>query len=91
MPTQIPPPLPPPVLVPSVVIANTASLTGTYLITVGPNSDIHPQAKLMPIMISEHCTNCKRIPILPADTAGASMGDRTIIEVNAALEWKDAS
>lgn len=90
MPSQIPSPPSPPVLVPSVVIANTASLTGTYLITVGPNSDIHPRAKLMPITIGEHYTNCERIPILPTDTAGASMGGRTVVEVNIVLEWKGA-
>ena len=44
----------------------------------------------MPITIGEHYTNCERIPILPTDTAGASMGGRTVVEVNIVLEWKGA-
>lgn len=81
---------PPTALASSVVIADTASLTGTYPINIGANSVIHPRAKLAsahgPITIGEHCIICERTLISPADTAGVSVGDGTVVEVNAVLE-----
>ncbi|PWW77287.1 hypothetical protein C7212DRAFT_185576 [Tuber magnatum] len=81
---------PPTTLASSVVIAETASLTGTFPIKIGANTVIHPRAKLAsahgPITIGEHCIICERTHIYPPDAEGLVIGDGTVVEVNAVVE-----
>ncbi|KAG0132727.1 trimeric LpxA-like protein [Tuber indicum] len=81
---------PPTVLASTVVIAETASLTGTFPIKIGANTVIHPRAKLTsahgPITIGEHCIICERTQICPPDAEGLIIGDGVVVEVNAVVE-----
>ncbi|RPB03953.1 hypothetical protein L873DRAFT_1668434 [Choiromyces venosus 120613-1] len=81
---------PPTTLASSIVIAEGASLTGTYPIKIGANTVIHPRAKLSsahgPITIGESCIICERTLISPPDAGGLVIGDGTVVEVNAVVE-----
>ncbi|CAZ82143.1 unnamed protein product [Tuber melanosporum] len=81
---------PPTVLASTVVIAETASLTGTFPIKIGANTVIHPRAKLAsahgPITIGEHCIICERTQICPPDAEGLIIGDGVVVEVNSVVE-----
>ncbi|CUS11841.1 unnamed protein product [Tuber aestivum] len=81
---------PPTVLASSVVIAEAASLTGTFPIKIGANTVIHPRAKLTsaqgPITIGEHCIICERTQICPPGAEGLVIEDGVVVEVNAVVE-----
>ncbi|KAG0644401.1 trimeric LpxA-like protein [Tuber brumale] len=81
---------PPTVLASTVVIAEAASLTGTFPIKIGANTVIHPRAKLTsahgPITIGEYCIICERTQICPPDAEGLVIGDGVVVEVNAVVE-----
>jgi dynactin-6 len=91
-----PPPKPPTKLSSTLIIADSAQLIGTHLITIGSNSVIHPRAKLnssnAPITIGNSCIISERcqIGIQTGDEDGEEEGVRLdngiVVEVGAVIE-----
>lgn len=78
---------------PSIVVAETALLTGTHRIRIASNTVIHPRAKLNstlgPITIGSHCIISERTQITAQNAEGLTIGDGVIVEVNAVVEAKE--
>ena len=88
-------PKPPTSLSPSTVIADAAVLIGTHRITLGPNTIIHPRAKLNsthgPITLGEGCIVCERAAVGLStagkdDSDGVVLGKNVVIEATAVVE-----
>jgi dynactin-6 len=89
-------PKPPTSLSPTLIIAEHASLVGSYLITLGSNTIIHPRAKLNstygPITVGSNCIISERSMIglqgRGADGEGVVIENGVVVEVGAAVEAK---
>jgi dynactin-6 len=91
-----PAPKPPASLASSLVIAEQASLTGTHLITLGPNTVVHPRTKInstyAPVTVQNNCIICERSQVgLQSEPAedqvrGVVIENGVIIEVGAIVE-----
>ncbi|EPE27762.1 Trimeric LpxA-like enzyme [Glarea lozoyensis ATCC 20868] len=89
-------PKPPTSLSPTLTIAEHASLVGSYLITLGANTVVHPRAKLNstygPITVGSNCIISERSMIglqgRGADGEGVVIEDGVIVEVGATVESK---
>lgn len=91
-------PKPPTSLSSNTYIADQASFVGTFPITIGGPTLVHPRAKLNstygPITIGANCILSERCQIgLPADTTGdgdegVEIQDGVVIEVGAVVEAK---
>ncbi|MCJ1381310.1 hypothetical protein MMC17_004420 [Xylographa soralifera] len=86
-------PKPPSSLSPTCIIAETASLTGTSLITVSANAVLHPRAKIIatyaPVVIGEGCIVCERasVGLLNAENdEEQESGIGVILEKNVTVE-----
>jgi dynactin-6 len=92
-----PAPKPPTTLSPTLIIADTASLTGTHLIALGPNTAIHPRCKLnstyASITIGSSCIISERSTIglqreseNEVQSEGVVIEDGVVVEVGAVVE-----
>ncbi len=91
-------PKPPTSLASTLVIGDSASLTGTHLITLGNNTVVHPRTKLIstfaPISIGSNCIISERSSIgfqsRPAEDEieGVVIENGVIVEVGAVVEAK---
>jgi dynactin-6 len=83
-------PRPPVTLAPTIVIADTAQLTGTFQITIGSDTVIHPRAKLNstlgPITVGSFCIINERTTLAAADDEGLVIEDAVVVEANAVVE-----
>jgi len=86
-------PKPPSSLSPTCVIAETASLTGTNLITLSANAVLQPRAKIIatyaPVVIGEGCIVCEKasIGLLNAESdEEQDSGIGVILEKNVTVE-----
>lgn len=84
------PPKPPTSLASSLVIAEQASLTGTYLITLGSNTVVHPRARFTsahgPITVGSSCIICERSSIGFQSEAPEREGQGVVIENGVVVE-----
>ncbi|KAG9239049.1 trimeric LpxA-like protein [Amylocarpus encephaloides] len=85
----------PTVLAPTLVIGEHAVLTGTYLITLGSNTVVHPRTKLnstyAPITIGNNCIISERSIIglqSPGSDQGMTIENGVVVEVGAIVEAK---
>jgi dynactin-6 len=89
-------PKPPTSLSRTLVIAEHASLTGSYLISLGSNTVVHPRAKLNstygPITVGNNCIISERSMIglqgRGADGEGVMIENGVVIEVGVTVEAK---
>lgn len=85
-----PAPKPPTSLSSTLTIADQASLIGTYLITIGGHSIIHPRTKLNstygPITIGSSCIISERCQIGLAANTDANEGEGVVIENGVVIE-----
>ena len=92
-------PKPPTAITPSCVIAETATLVGTGLITISANAVLHPRAKIVstygPVTLSEGCIVCERacVGLLTAEDdedapgiAGVTLEKNVTVEAAATVE-----
>jgi dynactin-6 len=94
--TALQPPKPPTSLSPTLVIAEHASLVGSYLISLGSNTVVLPRAKLNstygPITVGSNCIISERSMIglqgRGADGEGVAIENGVVIEVGATVEAK---
>jgi dynactin-6 len=92
------PPKPPTSLASSLIIAEQASFTGIYLITMGSNTVVHPRARFnsahAPITVGSNCVICERSSIgfqsetAESDRQGVVIGNGVVVEVGAVVEAK---
>jgi len=91
-------PKPPTTLASSLVIAENASLTGTYLISLGPNTVVHPRTKFnstyAPITVGSICIISERSQIglqseaVGDEDEGVVIENGVVVEVGAVVEAK---
>ena len=83
-------PKPPTKISPSAIIPDNAILTGTYPITIGANTVIHPRAKLVsthgPITIGDFTIISERSTIGPAASASGEAVHELLIEDHVNIE-----
>ena len=82
----------------SIVIADNASMTGTNLVTLGPNTVIHPRARINSLfgpvtvgstcIVSERCQIGLQSPPLLEQKDGVVIEKGVLIEVGAVVEAK---
>lgn len=99
--TAPPPPKPPAAISSSVTIADNASVTGTYLISIGSLTVVHPRTKLTtlygPLTVGKNCIISERCNIGLQSAGGegivvgegVAIGDGVVIEVGAVVEGKE--
>jgi dynactin-6 len=82
------PPKPPAKIDPTVIIANHALLTGSYPITIGAHSVIHPYAKIIstngPVTIGDGCIIWEKGVV--GGAGPVSLGKNVVVETCAAVE-----
>ncbi|RPB11900.1 hypothetical protein P167DRAFT_553755 [Morchella conica CCBAS932] len=78
---------------PSLVLADSATLTGTHRIRIGANTVVHPRCKLNstlgPITIGRSCIISERTQLVAPDAQGLAIGDGVVVEVNALVEARE--
>ncbi|KAH0611966.1 uncharacterized protein H6S33_010018 [Morchella sextelata] len=78
---------------PSIVLADSASLTGTHRVRIASNTVVHPRAKLNstlgPITIGRSCIIGERTQLVAPDAQGLTIGDGVVVEVNALVEARE--
>lgn len=92
--TALLPAKPPCVINPKAVISEKAALLGTHKITIGPDTVIHPYAKLDathgPIELGAYCIVAERAIVgltsAAPDPAAVTIGDYVSIETGATVE-----
>lgn len=84
---------PPVDFAPSIVVADSAALSGTHRIRIAANTVIHPRAKLNsslgPITIGKSCIISERTQLSAPDSQGLTIGDGVVVEVNAVVEARE--
>jgi len=95
--TMPPPPKPPTTLAPTLIIAEHASLVGTFLIALGANTAIHPRTKLIStfasITVGSNCIISERSivglqsePENDVESEGLVLEDSVVVETGAVVE-----
>src|SRR5690606_21850278 len=85
-----PPALPPLVLHPKTHLSDSLVLTGTFPITLGPYTFLHPRARLSsvhgPITVGAHCIISEKACITATTPAGVKLGDYVVVETAGRVE-----
>ena len=81
---------PPTTLSSSILIADTAQLTGAHPIRIGHNTVLHPRCRLNsalgPITIGDHCILNERTVLAAPDERGMVLDNYVVVEMNAVVE-----
>ncbi|KAF3905389.1 hypothetical protein ABW21_db0205613 [Orbilia brochopaga] len=82
-------PLPPLSIDPSVLLSDAISFSGTFPITLGANTILHPRCKLNstegPIIVGSNCIVSEKTQLIAPDADGLVLGDYVLIEVNCTI------
>ncbi|EWC45290.1 hypothetical protein DRE_06017 [Drechslerella stenobrocha 248] len=82
-------PLPPLSIDPSALLSDAISFSGTYPITIGANTILHPRCKLNsadgPIIIGSNCIVSEKTQLVAPDVDGLVVGDYVLVEVNCTI------
>ncbi|KAF3164277.1 hypothetical protein TWF788_001225 [Orbilia oligospora] len=83
-------PLPPLSIDPTAVLSDAISFSGTYPVTIGANSVLHPRCKLNstegPIVIGSNCIVSERTQLIAPDIDGLVLGNYVHVEVNCHIQ-----
>ncbi|KAF3902649.1 hypothetical protein ABW20_dc0104880 [Dactylellina cionopaga] len=83
-------PLPPLSIDPTALLSDAISFSGSYPITIGANTILHPRCKLNsvdgPVLIGSNCIISEKTQLIAPDIDGLVLGDFVLVEVNSFVQ-----